>query len=518
MLLVGYLDGSTLLTISVTSYILYYLTSTLYSAFLGPLSQIPGPLSRKLSILPFVLGHLTGTDHTDHASLHERCGSVVRVAPKIVYFLGNSKTWQQIYGFQTNHIQKKIYRDPIFYETWDENWKPTLVDVVDYDLHMLHRKLVLPAFSTRTLKHHLPKIKEWASKLRRALAAKIVTGEKVDMMQTINYTTFDIMGDMVFSKPFDMLDNQEFSPWVMSIFSGFKAGTALRGLAYLSNPLKFFIQNCLLKLPLIQAQASKHFQDTIDRVEDRRSRAGQCVDLWSVIMEEGKGNVSFTLAEQYSLGALFMIAGSETTATVLMGALYFLMKAPHYIATIREELDKHRANSDDFDFDALAVNFPFLDAVLKETMRLYPPLPIALPRIVSQGGAVIDGHFIPEGTMVGIHQFASHRDPSKWREGTQFRPERWMVAHNSRDDKHSRFNADQHDAFEPFQVGPQNCAGKVESFSSSFRSIPLFPIFPLSLLLFNSPPHSSRKHNHERTKTKREGKNENRTSLGTRCA
>lgn len=68
-------------------------------------------------------------------------------------------------------------------------------------------------------------------------------------------------------------------------------------------------------------------------------------------------------------------------------------------------------------------------AVIKEALRLYPGVSYPLERVVPDGGAELCGHFLPAGTVVGMHAWVIHRDESIFGEDAEyFRPERWLDA------------------------------------------------------------------------------------------
>lgn len=89
------------------------------------------------------------------------------------------------------------------------------------------------------------------------------------------------------------------------------------------------------------------------------------------------------------------MAGSETTATALSAATFYLTTNQHALSTLAREV--RSSFQDEDDIDILSVQkLPYLLAVLNEAMRMYPPVPTALPRRVPAGGDVIIGHFVPE--------------------------------------------------------------------------------------------------------------------------
>jgi len=100
--------------------------------------------------------------------------------------------------------------------------------------------------------------------------------------------------------------------------------------------------------------------------------------------------------EIMKLTSTLILAGSETTATLLSGALFYLLSNPTALSKLTNELRTTFQDTKDMNFVKLA-NAPYLNACLQEALRLYPPVAAVLPRTTQKGGAVINGHFIPEG-------------------------------------------------------------------------------------------------------------------------
>ncbi|KAL4756120.1 cytochrome P450 [Aspergillus foveolatus] len=72
----------------------------------------------------------------------------------------------------------------------------------------------------------------------------------------------------------------------------------------------------------------------------------------------------------------------------------------------------------------------YLQAVILEGLRIYPPLPFALPRVVPQGGDTVDGHFLPAGTIVSTNPLAASLDAANFEAPYDFKPERWLEKMN----------------------------------------------------------------------------------------
>ena len=96
---------------------------------------------------------------------------------------------------------------------------------------------------------------------------------------------------------------------------------------------------------------------------------------------------------------LLLVAGSETTATLLCGATYFLTTNPHVLERLTTEVRQTFEKSDDITL--LSVNnLPYMLACLNETLRRYPPVAIGLPRLAARGGVTVAGTYVPEGVTI----------------------------------------------------------------------------------------------------------------------
>lgn len=92
-------------------------------------------------------------------------------------------------------------------------------------------------------------------------------------------------------------------------------------------------------------------------------------------------------------------AGSETTATALSAATYFLSQNPEPLAKLTAEV--RSAFSSEEEIDLLSVqHLSYMLAVLDEALRLYPPAPGGQPRVIAKGGDIILDRYVPEGVSV----------------------------------------------------------------------------------------------------------------------
>lgn len=180
----------------------------------------------------------------------------------------------------------------------------------------------------------------------------------------------------------------------------------------------------------------------------------------------GKG---FSCEQLNVESSLLIAAGADTTSLTLAAAFFYLVHNRRVMDILVEEV-RSASSSENVDqmTPSKLISLPYLRAVVDETLRLAPPVPSVMPREVLKGGIVIDGEYIPEGTIVGVSAYAIHRNPEYFPEPDSFYPERW-IATESEDSltsilpnvprtRHSVSLARQ--AFMSFSQGSRGCIGR----------------------------------------------------------
>ena len=142
------------------------------------------------------------------------------------------------------------------------------------------------------------------------------------------------------------------------------------------------------------------------------------------------------------------LAGTETTSTSLSYMMYTLSNRRDVMDKLQAEVDSIMA-LDEIPPIQLLARQPYLNAVIKESLRLFTPALGSLDRIVPKGGMVFDNVFLPAGTATGLQSYTCHRDPAIWPEPFEFKPERWLSE-----------TPEMKNAFVPFSVGGRSCPGQ----------------------------------------------------------
>ncbi|XP_020691466.1 geraniol 8-hydroxylase-like, partial [Dendrobium catenatum] len=145
------------------------------------------------------------------------------------------------------------------------------------------------------------------------------------------------------------------------------------------------------------------------------------------------------------------IAGSETSSTTLEWAMAELLRRPELMKRAREEIITVVGFEREIEESDIS-KLPLLQAILKETLRLHPPVPLLLPH-KAEVSTEINGYLVPKNTQVLVNVWAIGRDEQVWEKPDCFMPERFMEAGSSIDFR------GQHFELIPFGSGRRICPG-----------------------------------------------------------
>ena len=146
----------------------------------------------------------------------------------------------------------------------------------------------------------------------------------------------------------------------------------------------------------------EHFQYSAERVTKRleKGRATEGTDLWTRILEQEEGK-QLTRDQMDSNATFFMIAGTETTATLLSGLTYYLLQNPEKLERLSTEIRSAFPHPEQLTMEAIAA-LPYMAACIKEGLRLYPSVPFGLPHRTPADGSTICGRFVPPHVSITI--------------------------------------------------------------------------------------------------------------------
>ena len=426
---------------------IYVLTTCTYNTFFHPLRNLPGPPLARLSKLWSRIGNFYGRkSHLIHAA-HQTYGPVVRIGPNEISF-ANPQAVREIYTSDHFVKEESFYRAKKIYH---ENH---LMSTQNPEAHRKRRKLLSRGFSQAAMLEFEPdmttKIQamfdHWARLTRRPTDG--AAPASINIYPWAHWVAFDIVYHLMFDEdPGSVRDGHE--PALMPYVRAWRP--------------TFIYKELIPQLeqwgPYVPGPVGGYFRKVRDWKEmavkiirDCRARGTTTPLLRSVLKGEkdeflGREVSDSELAEE-CMGGMF--GGSGTTANTFVYVLWGVLRDEKIKARLVEEVRGSLSQSTgEVPLFSDCTGLPYLQAVINETLRLYPTIIATLPRTATVD-TVIAGTPVPAGTIVGTQNLSVHRDASAFPNPDTFQPERWLDP--GRDQARLA-------AWNPFSVGSRKCIG-----------------------------------------------------------
>ncbi|KAJ0982072.1 hypothetical protein J5N97_010327 [Dioscorea zingiberensis] len=187
------------------------------------------------------------------------------------------------------------------------------------------------------------------------------------------------------------------------------------------------------KLKSLKKRRDKFFQGLIEEHRARKETSspdGQCspaerttvIDLLLSMQEDDPQYYSDDLVKGFV--AQMLVAGTDTSSVTMEWAMSLLLNNPEALKKLRAEIDANIEQGSIMEEGDLH-KLPYLQAVITETLRLHPSVPLLVPHESSQD-CTVGGFHVPGGTMLIVNTWKIHRDPEIWEEPDEFKPERFL--------------------------------------------------------------------------------------------
>ncbi|KAF3003269.1 hypothetical protein E8E14_003830 [Neopestalotiopsis sp. 37M] len=422
-----------------------------YRLWLHPLRSYPGPKLWAISDLPFTYtSNISGTGIRKISEFHRRYGAIVRIGPNRLAMDG-SIAWPQVYGRRLAG-QPEFEKAPGIFARGVEHG----IIAAPRDVHRRQRKQLGHAFSEVSMREQEATINQYVELLMQRVAEHAAQDRALNIVEWLNFTTFDIIGDLTFGESFGSLETSKYHPWVHNIFKGIKADAFLR--ACRNYPLlEPVLVSCLGGQQAGQGHRNRALakDKAMARMELGMEPKGRRDFMTHMLQPQRDGSPGLSTVEIMALSPLLVVAGSETTASALSGFFFYVNRNPRAKAIVVDEI--RAAFQDEDEITMLSTNrLEYLHATLEETLRMYPPAAILPARQCP--GAEIEGRFVPPGVICHVTPWSTFRDPKHFAAPESFCPERWLRPEHPRHE--SRFSGDNQSVFKPFSNGPRDCIGK----------------------------------------------------------
>ncbi|KAL4951186.1 cytochrome P450 [Aspergillus filifer] len=404
-------------------------TSTLvYRAFFHRLGRFPGPFAARLSGAYKVYLARNLRQYQEVRSLHRQYGDIVRVGPSELS-LANPAAIKKVHWPQAT---------PRKSPTYDQQYpRVSLVTTRDTQQHTQLRKIWDRGFNTRALKDYSCRVQKHAVRLSDVLDSSL--DQSIDITRWMNYYIFDVMGDLAFGKSFDMLLDKR-DNYLLSVMHKHMGTFALIGSLTWALPL-------LVRIPLLNRQNNQFWKF----VSDQNPPDTPDVFHWILQGFGDRVNTKEGLMDLEAEAQLVIIAGSDTTSSASIYAIFELLNHPDQIEKLRAEFKQYiNKNLSEIAPEDLAA-LPHLNAVINETLRLHPPVISGIQRQVPPSGLQIAETFIPGDTIIQIPFYTLFRDERCFHDPDSFIPERWTDKPELTIDS---------SIFVPFNHGTHACVGK----------------------------------------------------------
>ncbi|KAH8824005.1 cytochrome P450 [Flagelloscypha sp. PMI_526] len=471
--------------------------------------HIPGPFLAKFSYLWLTKSVILGRKTSAVGDAHKKYGPMVRISPREVS-IATSEGMNTIYA-HGNKMTKSNFYDAFRLIKIDSVFNTT-----NRARHARKRKMMTHAFSSKSLQDMEPHIHTFVEQLFTQFdlflspQSAVEGGEGngwrkhngrvwLDVLPWFHFMTFDIISKLAFGQPFGMVAAGQDAapvPTTATLDAIQKAGVESRDwpeLEYTKVPAVQLIASSMDSMsrlatlppyarPWVRAslswfnsrsEALKNlpglaFLMASRRVKEKandKEKGGLTNDLISKFQEAkdetGKPlELTELAAENTSSKSLLSISSDfpfPNTSFSSMGAmLYYLGANPRIQTTLQNQLDSvlGKPGSTPLVDGTTLKDLPYLEACIKEALRLLSTVPAGLPREVPSGGFIVHGQHFVEGTTLSVPSKVLNHDATIWGEDVEvFRPERWL-------EPESKEKTEREGAFRPFSLGPRACIGR----------------------------------------------------------
>ncbi|XP_072974341.1 cytochrome P450 76M5-like [Typha angustifolia] len=279
---------------------------------------------------------------------------------------------------------------------------------------------------------------------------RLRTGRTIDVGYVVYGTMINLLSNALFSV--DVVDlNNESSQGFRELISGL---VEVSGTPNISDIFPFLSALDLQGMRRRCAAMLKKFYKAIDDIIEERMRSSKCgVEkfrgdfLDSLLQRHAKSELS--RQEIVSLLADLFAAGTDTSSITIQWAMAELLRHPNVLSRARSEMQELVGSKQLTESDI--PRLPYLQAVVKEVMRLHPAGPLLLPHMVAESDVELCGYHLPRGARVLVNAWAVMRDPEVWPDPEAFKPERFLDPDSDLQGRDF--------GFLPFGSGRRSCPG-----------------------------------------------------------
>ncbi|KEF58091.1 uncharacterized protein A1O9_06014 [Exophiala aquamarina CBS 119918] len=397
--------------------------------------------------------------------LHDQYGPVVRIGPNLLD-LDYPELIKTLYSTDGKWRKTEFYHNSS--TIIDGKVTYHLFSTTDQVAHARMKKPVVKYYSMSSIlgleRGMNEVINDFCGHLERRFMEGNNKGKDCDLGKWLAYYTWDLISSATFSKRFGYMEKGYDFDGTIHIADQVTDYFAMVGqipfLDFLldKNPIKrigppnlgnvtrISVENMIARLQGKCEKTDPNEMDFLDHFIEAKTKNPDVVD------------------EKLIIGYLQvnMLAGADTTAITLRAIFNFLLRNPIAFEKLGRELVEAKFDLSNPVSYSSARALPYLDAVIKEAMRMHPGVGMLLERYVPDSGLTLpDGSYVPPGTAVGINPYIMGRNKSVWGDDADdFRPERWLQADNEDEEDYQRRLRNMSNADLTFGSGSRICIGR----------------------------------------------------------
>ncbi|XP_049831017.1 cytochrome P450 6k1-like [Schistocerca gregaria] len=327
------------------------------------------------------------------------------------------------------------------------------------------RVKLTPTFTSGKMKMMFQTMADCGREMVKVLEEPATRGEVIEMRELSARYTTDVVASVAFGIQVDSQRDpeNEFRQWGRRIFSQGPLNT-LNTLIASINPKLLTLLRIQSNISVISEYFRGMVRETVKYREENNITRNDFMQLMIQLKNEGsvdshKGREQketeadawkLSIDEVAAQAFVFFAAGFETSSTAMSFALHELAHHPDIQARLQDEIDSVlKQHEGQVTYDSIS-SMPYLDKVVAETLRKYPPVPI-LNRVCNAEYKIPDSDVVlDEGTSIMIPVYGLHHDPEFYPDPERFDPERFSEKQKAR--RHTY-------VYLPFGDGPRSCIG-----------------------------------------------------------
>ncbi|OAA74841.1 Cytochrome P450 [Akanthomyces lecanii RCEF 1005] len=402
---------------------LFIVAVVAYRLTLHPLARVPGPILAAATGAYEAYFQLVkdggGRYWIEVDRLHDIYGPIVRINPWEVHI--KDSNWNDVYK-----LSSKANKPWWYYRSFGSAQSTNTTE--PDQLHRVHRQALQVWFSSQNVTKNIPKVQDTVEQLHDRLASSF--GQVINLSDAYRSLALDVTTAFAFQRPFGGLADPNFSKdFNQAIRSYGRIGLLNRHFfgipSWILQSLPDAISNKISPkaLQVFMAKVNECARYSFNRpIQPDDGPQDVVQSMLAADLPEKQKTFTRVFGDCRSL----ILAGNETTSTVLTSVTYHALTNPEIHARLRSELkDARAAKGSALEYQELRA-LPYMTGVINEAMRTSNSVSGRLPRYSNVADFQYQQYFLPRGTHISVCMNDMHMDPKIFSEPEKFNPDRWL--------------------------------------------------------------------------------------------